>query len=82
MASAVRVIPPDAGTDRGDPTGMTAEKMCQSPKRDSWVTTVLVDEVMSDGDEDSMPCFLQLKGRKVLIYKELRFLNFYKSKGG
>ena len=52
MASAVRVIPPDTGTDRGDPTGMTAEKMCQSPKRDSWVTTVLVDEVMSDGDED------------------------------
>ena len=36
---------------RGDePTGTTADKMCQSPKRDSWVTTVLVDEVMSEGD--------------------------------
>ena len=62
--SAVRVIPPDAGTDRGDPTGMTAEKMCQSPKRDSWVTTVLVDEVMSDGDEDSTSCFSQPKRMK------------------
>ena len=43
---------------RGDePRGTTADKMCQSPKRDSWVTTVLVDEVMSEGDEDSTPCF-------------------------
>ena len=38
--------------------------MCQSPKRDSWVTTVLVDEVMSDGDEDSTSCFSQPKRMK------------------
>ena len=50
---------------RGDePTGTTADKMCQSPKRDSWVTTVLVDEVMSDGDEDSTSCFSQPKRMK------------------
>ena len=61
MASAVRVMPPDADTDRVEPTGTTADKMCQSPKRESWVTTVLVDEVMSDGDEDSTSFFLQPK---------------------
>ena len=59
--SAVRVMPPDADTDRVEPTGTTADKMCQSPKRESWVTTVLVDEVMSDGDEDSTSFFLQPK---------------------
>ena len=59
--SAVRVIPPDAGSDRGEQRGTTAEMMCQSPKRDSWVITVLVDEVMSDGDEDSTSFFLQPK---------------------
>ena len=33
-------------------------------KRDSWVTTVLVDKVMSDGDEDSTSCFSQPKRMK------------------
>ena len=63
---------------RGDvPTGTTAEKMCQSPKRDSWVTTVLVDEVMSEGDEDSASCFSQperVKSTVVVGSKLLKFL--------
>ena len=65
---------------RGDePTGTTADKMCQSPKRDSWVTTVLVDEVMSEGNEDSMSCFSQperaksidIQRNKILVYLQL-----------
>ena len=65
---------------RGDePTGTTADKMCQSPKRDSWVTTVLVDEVMSEGDEDTMSCFSQpervksidIQRIKILVYLQL-----------
>ena len=63
---------------RGDePTGTTADKMCQSPKRDSWVTTVLVDEVMSEGDEDSMSCFSQpdrVKSTDIQRIKILKFL--------
>ena len=64
---------------RGDePTGTTADKMCQSPKRDSWVTTVLVDEVMSEGDEDSMSCFSQPKRVKSIDIQRIKFLNLYK----
>ena len=78
--SAVRVIPPDAGSDRGEQRGTTAEMMCQSPKRDSWVTTVLVDEVMSDGDEDSMPCFLQPKRVKSIDIQRIKILKFLQNR--
>ena len=79
--SAVRVIPPDAGSDRGEQRGTTAEMMCQSPKRDSWVTTVLVDEVMSDGDEDSMPCFLQPKRAESIDIQRTKILKFLQIEG-
>ena len=79
--SAVRVIPPDAGSDRGEQRGTTAEMMCQSPKRDSWVTTVLVDEVMSDGDEDSMPCFLQPKRVKSTDIQRDKILKYLQING-
>ena len=79
--SAVRVIPPDAGSDRGEQRGTTAEMMCQSPKRDSWVITVLVDEVMSDGDEDSMPCFLQPKRVKSIDIQRIKILKFLQIEG-
>ena len=60
---------------RGDePTGTTADKMCQSPKRDSWVTTVLVDEVMSEGDEDSMFCFSQPDRVKSIDIQRIKIL--------
>ena len=60
---------------RGDePTGTTADKMCQSPKRDSWVTTVLVDEVMSEGDEDSMSCFSQPERVKSTDIQRIKIL--------
>ena len=60
---------------RGDePTGTTADKMCQSPKRDSWVTTVLVDEVMSEGDEDSMSCFSQPERAKSIDIQRIKIL--------
>ena len=63
---------------RGDvPTGTTADKMCQSPRRDFWVTTVLVDEVMSEGDEDSTSCFSQperVKSTDIQIIKILKSL--------
>ena len=74
--SAVRVIPLDAGSDRGEQRGTTAEMMCQSPKRNSWVTTVLVDEVMSDGDEDSMSCFLQPKRVKSIDIQRIKILKY------
>ena len=62
---------------RGDvPTGTTADKMCQSPKRDSWVTTVLVDEVMSEGDKDSMSCFSQLKRVKSIDIQRIKILKY------
>ncbi len=63
---------------RGDePTGTTADKMCQSPKRDSWVTTVLVDEVMSEGDEGSASCFSQPERVKSADIQRTKILNFY-----
>ena len=62
---------------RGDePTGTTADKMCQSPKRDSWVTTVLVDEVMSEGDEDSMSCFSQPDRVKSIDIQRIKILKY------
>ena len=62
------------------PTETTADKMCQSPKRDSWVTAVLVDEVMSEGDEDSMSCFSQperVKSIDLPRIKILKYLQFF-----
>ena len=60
---------------RGDePTGTTADRMRQSPKRDSWVTTVLVDEVMSEGDEDSISCFSQPKRVKSIDIQRIKIL--------
>ena len=68
---------------RGDePTGMTADKMCQSPKRDSWVTTVLVDEVMSEGDEDSMSCFSQPERAKSIDIQRIKILKYLQLGGG
>ena len=62
---------------RGDePTGTTADKMCQSPKRDSWVTTVLVDEVMPEGDEDSMSCFSQPERVKSVDIQRIKILKY------
>ena len=58
------------------PTGTTADKMCQSPKRDSWVTTVLVDEVMSEGEEDSKPCFSQPERVKSTDIQRIKILKF------
>ena len=67
---------------RGDePTGTTADKMCQSPKRDSWVTTVLVDEVMSEGDEDSMSRFSQPERVKSIDIQRIKILKFLQSGG-
>ena len=67
---------------RGDePTGTTADRMCQSPKRDSRVTTVLVDEVMSEGDEDSMPCFSQPERVKSTDIQRIKILKFLQSGG-
>ena len=56
------------------PTGTTADKMCQSPKRDSWVTTVLVDEVMSEGDENSTSCFSQPERVKSTDIQRIKIL--------
>ena len=68
---------------RGDvPTGTTADKMCQSPKRDSWVTTVLVDEVMSEGDEDSMSCFSQPERAKSTDIQRIIILKYLQMGGG
>ena len=62
---------------RGDePTGTTADKMCQSPKRDSWVTTVLVDEVVSEGDEDSMSSFSHPERVKSIDIQRIKILKF------
>ena len=67
---------------RGDePTGTTADKMCQSPKRDSWVTTVLVDEVMSEGDEDSMSCFSQPERVKSADIQRIKILKYLQMGG-
>ena len=59
-----------------EPTGTTADKMCQSPKRDSWVTTVLVYEVMSEGDEDSASCFSQPERVKSIDIQRIKILKF------
>ena len=68
---------------RGDvQRGTTADKMCQSPKRDSWVTTVLVDEVMSDGDEDSTSCFSQPKRVKSTDIQRIKILKYLQIGGG
>ena len=68
---------------RGDePTGTTADKMRQSPKRDSWVTTVLVDEMMSDGDEDSMSRFSQPKEAKSIDIQRIKILKYLQIGGG
>ena len=64
------------------PTGTTADKMSQSPKRDSWVTTVLVDEVMSEGDEDSMPCFSQPERVKSTDIQRIKILKSLQPGGG
>ena len=67
---------------RGDePTGTTADKMCQSPKRDSWVTTVLVDEVMSEGDEDSMSSFSQPESAKSTDIQRIKILKYLQMGG-
>ena len=62
-------------------TGTTADKMCQSPKRDSRVTTVLVDEVMSEGDEDTMSCFSQPERVKSTDIQRIKILKFLQSGG-
>ena len=60
---------------RGDvPTGTTADKMSQSPKRDSWVTTVLVDEVISEVDENSASCFSQPERVKSIDIQRIKIL--------
>ena len=64
------------------PTGTTADKMCQSPKRDSWVTTVLVDEVMSEGDEDTMSCFSQPDRVKSIDIQRIKILKYLQLRGG
>ena len=67
---------------RGDePTGTTADKMCQSPKRDSWVTTVLVDEVMSEGDEGTMSCFSQPERAKSIDIQRIKILKYLQMGG-
>ena len=67
---------------RGDePTGTTADKMCQSPKRDSWVMTVLVDEVMSDGDEDSISSFSQPESAKSTDIQRIKILKYLQMGG-
>ena len=65
-----------------DPTGTTADKMRQSPKRDSWVTTVLVDEVMSEGDEDSMSSFSQPERVKSIDIQRIKILKYLQLGGG
>ena len=68
---------------RGDePTGTSADKMCQSPKRDSWVTTVLVDEVVSEGDEDSMSSFSHPERVKSIDIQRIKILKFLQLGGG
>ena len=65
-----------------EPTGTTADKMCQSPKRDSWVTTVLVDEVMSEGDENSVSCFSQPERVKSTDIQRIKILKYLQLGGG
>ena len=65
-----------------EPTGTTADKMCQSPKRDSWVTTVLVDEVMSEGEEDSVSSFSQLGRVKSTDIQRIKILKYLQIGGG
>ena len=68
---------------RGDePTGTTADKMYQSPKRDSRVTTVLVDEVMPEGDEDSASCFSQPDRVKSIDIQRIKILKSLQIGGG
>ena len=45
------------------------------------MTTVLVDEVMSDGDEDSMPCFLQPKRAEGIDIQRIKILKFLQIEG-
>ena len=65
-----------------EPTGTTADKMCQSPKRDSCVTTVLVDEMMSEGDENSMSCFSQPERVKSVDIQRIKILKCLQIGGG
>ena len=44
------------------------------------MTTVLVDEVMSDGDEDSMPCFLQPKRTESIDIQRIKILKFLQNR--
>ena len=68
---------------RGDePTGTTADKMSQSPEWDSWVTTVLVDEVMSEGYENSVSSFSQPERVKSTDIQRIKILKFLQSEGG
>ena len=68
---------------RGDvPTGTTADKMSQSPKIDFLVTTVLVDEVMSEGDVDSMSCFSQPERVKSVDIQRIKILKYLQLGGG
>ena len=66
----------------GEPTGTTADKMCQSPKMDSWVTTVLVDVVMSEGYADTMSCFSQLESVKSADIQRVKILKYLQIGGG
>ena len=67
---------------RGDePTGTTADKMCQSPKRDSWVTTVLVYEVISKEDEDSISSFSQPERVKSIDIQRIKILKYLQMGG-
>ena len=65
-----------------EPTGTTADKMCQSPKRDSWVTTVLVDEVMSEGYENSVSSFSQPERVKSTDIQRIKILKYLQLGGG
>ena len=79
MSSVISIIVPSHAISavRGDePTGTTADKMRQSPKRDSWVTTVLVDELMSEEDEDSMSCFSQPERVKSIDIQRIKILKY------
>ena len=68
---------------RGDePTGTTAERMWQSPKRGSWVAAVLVDEVMTGGDEDSMSSFSQPGRVKSIDIQGIIILKYLQLGGG
>ena len=78
-SSVISIIVPSHAISAvsGDvPTGTTADKMCQSPKRDSCVATFLVDEVMSEGDEDSASCFSQPERVKSIDIQRIKILKY------